>query len=411
MRYKDADTPLPDIARELNVDALVEGAVLHTGDQIRITVFLFDANNTRLWNGEYEQSTGDVLTLQSQLARAIAAEVHAKVSPEEASRLAAARAVDPEAFRAYLLGRRAWNLRTQDGFNQAIAHFNEAVEKDPSYAQAHAGLADSYTLLGVYGHLPPKQALPIAKGHADKALTIDDTLAEAYTSRGQARMAHDWEWSQAERDYQRAIELSPGYAIAHLGYAHLLNCLARHAEAIASIKRAQELDPLSPIINASVGWAFFFAGRHDEAIEAYRKVLEMNPKFAVAHAFLGDSYIQKAMFPMAIAAYRKAVSLSQRQPSYVGRLGYGYAAWGKTDEATRILDELKEQRKRRYVSATRLAKIHAALGETDQAFDWLAWLKVQPAFAPLRSDPRFIDLLRRVGLDRAAPEARGTEPQ
>jgi tetratricopeptide (TPR) repeat protein len=314
-----------------------------------------------------------------------------------------------EAYELYLKGRYYWNKRTEEGFRRAIEYFGEATEKDRNYGLAYAGLADSYILLGEYGLLPAKEAYAKAREAATKALELDDTLAEAHAALADVKIDYDWDWAGAEREFRRAIELNPGYATAHQWYGELLSSLGRHEEALAEIKRAQQLDPLSLIINTSSGWILLGAGRDDLAIEQLRKTLEIDPNFARAHGDLGMAYLRKGNFPEAVAEFQRAATLSSNIIDYQSGLGHAYARAGKHTEARKLLYELKEHSKQRYVSWYDFAAIYAGLGEKDQAFALLekayeqrdpkvTWAKVDPSLDPLRSDPRFQDLLRRIGL-------------
>jgi len=408
MQYKGAKRPLPQIAQELNVDAVIEGSVLRSGDRVRITAQLIGAVPERhLWARNYERDLRDVLSLQGEIARTIADEVKANVTPDVQARLARTRAVNPEAYEAYLRGRYFWNKRTEEGLTKAIEFFGQALEKDPAYALAYTGLADCYGLLADYGFVPWKEAYPRAKGAAAKALELDEALAEAHTSLAVIKSEYEWDWLGAEREFKRAIELNPNYATAHHWYSDHLGIMGRHEEAIAEIKRAQQLDPLSLIINTVAGVRFHWARRYDEAVEQLRKTLEMDPNFAVAHDWLGQVYEQMGQDESAIAEHQKAIRASGGSSQVVAALGHTYAAAGKRNEALRILADLNERRKMAYVSPYDIAVIHVAFGEKDQAFEWLekayqeraspiVVLKVDPRLDPLRSDPRFQDLLRRM---------------
>ena len=408
MRYKKTEKPLPQIARELGVEGIVEGSVLRVGDRVRITAQLIRAEQERhLWAESYERDLRDILALQSEVARAIASEIRIKVTPQEQTRLASARPVNPEAYEAYLRGRYFWNKRTEEAVKKAIEFFGQALEKDPTYALAYVGLADCYGVLGDYSFLSPKEAFPRAKAGATKALELDETSAEAHTSLAIIKDDYEWDWPGAEREFKRALELNPNYATAHHWYSDHLEIVGRHDEAIAEIKRAQQLDPLSLIIKAIVGRRFHSARRYDEAVEQLRQTLEMDPNFAVAHWLLGETYEQKAQYESAIAEYQKARTASGGSVYVVAALGRAYAAAGKRREALKILGELEELSKRRYVSASSVADIYIALGEKDQALEWLekgyrdrdegmVRLNWEATLDPLRSDPRFQGLLRRM---------------
>jgi serine/threonine protein kinase/Flp pilus assembly protein TadD len=408
MRYKKTEKPLPQIARELGVDGIVEGSVLRVGDRVRITAQLIQAEQERhLWAESYERDLRDVLALQGEVARAIAGEIKVRLTPQEQTRLASARPVNPDAHEAYLKARYYWNLRTEEGLKKGIEYFQQAIEKDPGYALAYAGLADSYSVLGFWNFMAPKEAYPREKAAAFKALEMDETLAEAHTSLGDARFKYDWDWVGAEKEFKRAIELNPSYATAHHWYAGYLSAMGRHNEAIAEAKRAQELDPLSLIINTTGGLVFFYARRYDEAIAQWRSTLELNAGFYPAHLYLGRAYEQQKLYEQAISEYQKALAPGQGNPALAAHLARGYAAAGKRTEALKIISNLRELSKRRYVSSYVIAQIYTALGDTSRAFQWLDkayqdrdtwldWLKAEPGFDSLRSDPRFQDLLRRM---------------
>ncbi len=415
MQYKGTKKPLPEIARELNVHAVVEGAVLRSGDRVRITAQLIEATTDRhLWAESYERDFRDILALQSEVARAIASEIKIKVTPQEQARLAQTRPVNPGAYEAYLKGSYYSNKRTEEAITKAIEYFEKAVEKDPGYALAYAGLADSYSLLVRYGAVQPREAMPKAKVAAQKALQFDDTLAEAHTSLAYASLHHDWNWKAAEQQFKRAIELTPNYATAHQWYARYLTAMGRFEEAIRQVQRARELEPLSLIINSAVGYAYYFARQYDRAIEESRKALEMEPNFSRTHWNLGLAYEQKGMFEPAIAEFQQAIALSGESPVIQAALAHAYAVAGKRGEAQKALDGLKELSSRRYVPSYPIAGIYAGLGDRDQAFRWLEkayeerdnglpYLKVDPILDVLRRDERFAALVRRVGLGGEAP--------
>ena len=409
MVYKGARKPLPQIARELNVDAVVEGTVLRSGDQVRITAQLIDASTDKhLWSQSYEGGLRDTLALQNRVARAIADQIQINLTPQEQAALKNVRVVNPEAYESYLKGRYFWNKRTADGLTVALAYFKQAIEEDPKYAQAYSGLADTYALLGdwEYGVLAPKEAYPKAKVAASKALELDDTLSEAHASLASLGM-FDWDWQSAEKEFRRAIELNPGYATAHQWYAWNLNLLGRQSEAIAEMRKAESLDPLSLIISADMADVLFVARLYDESIQQSRKTLGMDPNFAVARFELGQAYLEKHMYEEAVAELQKAVQLSGGNPTFVATLARAYVASGKRREAVKLLDVLKRRSSTVFSNASEIAMIYASMGESDQAMNWLdkgfeerfnPGVLLRPGFDPLRSDPRFQNLLHRVGL-------------
>ncbi len=409
MRYKHTDKSLPEIARELNVDAVVEGSVLHVGDRVRVTAQLIHAaTDKHLWADTYDREFRDILALHSEVARAIAREIKVAVTPEEAARLASSRPVKPEAYEAYLKGRYHWNKRTGEGIKTGLKYFQHALEIDPGYALAYVGLADSYGLLPYYAGFRPEEAHPKGKAAARKALELDHTLAEAYASLGWVKYVFDLDWSGAEREFKHAIELKPSYATAHHWYAWYLAEAGRPDEAIAQFQRAQELDPLSLIISSAIGWQYYTVRKYDQAIAQLQKTLEMDPDFPRGHWFLGQAYVQKAMFEEAITEFQKAIAITGGKPEHIAALGHAYAASGKRHEAEKLLDELKELSKQKYIPSYALAVIHVGLGEKEQAFAWLEkayeehdpflviFVRPDPAFDPLRADPRFQSLLRRM---------------
>lgn len=411
MQYKGTRKSLPQIARELNVDAIVEGTVLRSGNRVRITANLLDATSDHhLWAESYERDLRDILALQSELAQDITNQIQIKLTPQQHVRLEGARPVDPEAHELYLKGRYYWNKRTPEALKRSLDYFQQAVDKDPQYALGYAGLADSYAMLGSgdYAVLPPEKAFPPAETAARKALELDNTLAEAHASLGWSKMAFDWNWQGAERDFQQAIDLNPGYANAYHWYATYLGSMGRFAEAIAEDRKAESLDPLSLVIVVDVaGEALIPAGQYEQAIQQCRKILEMDPQFALAHWDLGRAYEGKGMYKEAVAEMQKAVELSGGDAVFTSHLGRAEALAGRRDEAIKILNQLKTRAQREFVSPRVFVLIYAALGDKDRAFAWLekayqersdiiVELKVAPELDPLRSDPRFQDLLRRM---------------
>ncbi len=412
MRYKKTDKSLPEIARELNVGGIIEGTVQRSGDRVRITAQLIEgATDKHLWAKSYERAVKDVLALQDEVARDVANEIKVKLTPQEQARLTRARPVNPEAHELYLRGRFHWNKRSPEGVRKSIEYFEQAIEKDPDNALAYSALADSYNVISSYNLLAPNEAFPKAKEAATKAVQLDDSLAEAHTSLAVVKAAYEWEWSGAEREYKRAIELNPGYATAHYWYAFsVLTRLGRFEEAIAEMNRALEFDPFSLIINTNLGWIFYYAHRYDDALEQCRKVLDLDSNFASAHLRMVQAYEQKGMFDDAIAETEKLIPLRREdQPEDIRALRKAYRTSGAKGYWRQRLGSVQQQMKHHYVSPAFVASIYASLGEKDEAFlwlehayaerdNWLSFLKVDPRFDTLRSDPRFQDLLRRIGL-------------
>jgi len=407
MQYKGVKKPLPQIARELNVDAVIEGSVLRSGNRVRITAQLIQAaTDKHLWARSYERGLGDVLALQSEVAGAIANEIQIKVTPQEQARLATARPVNPDAHEAYLKGRFYWNLRSHEGVKKGMEYFQQAIEKDPGYALAYTGLADSYVLLGGY-LMAPKEAYPLAKAAALKAIELDATLGEAHASLAGAKIDYDWDWVGAEKELKRAIELNPGYATAHQRYAYYLTVVGRFNEAFAEAKRAQELDPLSPAIYYTWGVALLYARRYDEAIAKFRSALELNAGYPAAHMSMGVAYEQEKLYAQAISQYQMMIALNHGDPRLSSTIARVYWAEGKRIEALSIMSRLEEFEKGKNAPCRGAPVTYAALGDTDRAFaqlekayedrcQYLVFLKVAPGYDPMHSDPRFQDLLRRM---------------
>jgi len=410
MPYKRARKPLPDIARELDVDAIVEGTVRRAGSQVRITAQLIDARADRhLWSDSYQGDIREALTLQHDVARAIATQIRVNVNEAERARLASAHPVVPEAYEAYLKGRYFWNKRTAAGLQAARAHFEQAISLDRTYAQAYSGLADTFALLGdwQYAVMPATEALPKAKAAATQALAIDDALAEAHTSLGFCLDGFDWSFTAADREFRRGIELNPGYATGHHWYAWHLVLMGRTAEAIDEMKRAARLDPLSLIISADLAELLLIAHATPESMQQSRKALELDPQFAFAHNQLGQAYLQQGRHDEALAELRVAAASPDSSPTIRANLARAYVAAGRRRDAEQVLDDLKQRVTATSSSAVDIATVYAALGDHDQAMTWLEQgyqqrfnpgVLLRPGLDPLRADPRFQDLVRRVGL-------------
>jgi TolB-like protein/DNA-binding winged helix-turn-helix (wHTH) protein/Tfp pilus assembly protein PilF len=407
MAYKRAHKPLPEIARELNVDAIIEGSVLRSGDQVRITAQLIQApSDKHLWADAYEGNLRDTLPLQKKVALAIADQIRIELTPEEHAELRKVREVNPEAYEAYLKGRYFWNKRTADGLNVAVAYFKQAIAEDGKYAEAYAGLADSYNLLGdwEYGTMAPAEAYPKAKASATKALELDNTVAEAHSSLAFSFDVFDWDWDSAAREFKRAIELSPGYATAHQWYAWHLIEMGQDGEAIAEMRQAEHLDPLSLIISADMAEILLVAHRNDEAIAQSRKTVDMDPNFAVAHFELGQAFAQAHNYGQAITELQLAVKLSGGSTACYANLAYTYARSNRRGDAERILAILKARLRQ---NPSEIALMYVGLGENDHAMVWLETaykqrfnpsILLRPAFDPLRSDARFQRLVHQIGI-------------
>jgi TolB-like protein/DNA-binding winged helix-turn-helix (wHTH) protein/Flp pilus assembly protein TadD len=412
MTYKGAHKSLQQIARDLNVDSVVEGTVLRSGNQVRITAqLILAAADKHLWAQSYEGDLRDMLALQKQVASSIAREIRIKLTPHEQAVLKNAKRVNPDSYEAYLKGRYFWNKRTADGLKKAIDNFNQAIEKDPNYARAYAGLADSYALLGdwEYGVLAPKEAYPRAEAAANKALQLDSTLGEAHISLAFCLDGFDWKWESAGKEFRRGIELNSGYATGHHWYAWHLTAMGRTGEAFAEMKKAESLDPLSLIISADLAEELLIAHRYDEAIKESRKTMDLDPDFAVAHYELGQAFVQKHRYHEGIAELQRAIELSGGSTTCTSNLAYAYAVSGMRNEAAKILNDLKNRSNHGFSNAPEIALVYVGLGQKDQAMAWLEnayserfnpGVLLRPAFDPMRSDPRFQDLLRRIGLNR-----------
>jgi TolB-like protein/DNA-binding winged helix-turn-helix (wHTH) protein len=412
MQYKGTRTPLPQIGRELGVDAVVEGSVLRSGDRVRITAQLIrTATDRHIWAEAYDGDLRDVLSLQARVAEAITSQVKLNLTAEESGRLRRPRAVNPEAFDLYLRGRYAWNQRNPDGFQEAIQYFQQAIEKDSNFALAYSGLADSHTLLALYGENSTSMAE--AKAAAENALRLDDTLAEAHTSLAAVKILHDWDWQGAEAEFHRALELNPNSAQAHHWYGNLLlGPEGRHEEAIAELKRAQELDPLSLIINADTGFAYYLAGRYDLALQAYRKVLAANPNFLPVHFYLSQYYRQTGQYDLwlkeSVVNDRLAGSFGSAQALQQLYSQGGFHAVMKDiakPGGSGKLGSDKPSGTDFYASAQAnalLGKNVAALDALENCYRWngiaLLYVKVDPVWTSLRPEPRYQDLLRRIRL-------------
>jgi TolB-like protein/DNA-binding winged helix-turn-helix (wHTH) protein/Tfp pilus assembly protein PilF len=408
VQYKGTKKSLPQIAQELSVDAVVEGAVQRSGDKVEITVQLIHAPSDRhLWAKSYERGLRDVLELQREVAHAITGEIKAKLTPPEKVHLASARPINSEAYEDYLKGHYYGERNTRKG----IAYFQQAIQKDPNYALAYAGLANSYISLGMPwgGDMSPKEVLPQAKAAATKALEIDDSLGEAHLALARVIQLHDWEWTLVEKEYRRALELNPNDAMAHNWYGEYLQEMGRNEEASAQTRQALMLDPLSPASANELGYTFYTARQYDQAIRAFQRALELEPDYVDPHVGLGWVYGEKQMYGEAIAELEKAVNLGNRHEFIVASLGKVLGDSGRRQEARKLLEELEERSKHRYISHCLIALVQIGLGERDQAVasleqgytdrdQWMLYLKVDPHLDDLRSDPRFKDLLRRVGL-------------
>jgi tetratricopeptide (TPR) repeat protein len=411
-RYKGKEIDPVKVGQELGVNAVLSGRIVQRGDNLTISADLVDVRyNKLLWGEQYERKISELLQTQREIAREIVDKLKLKVSGEEKG-LAKHYTESNEAYQLYLKGRFYWNKRSVEGLQKALEYFQQAIDRDPNFALAYSGLADTYALLGgpeAGGDMPPNEMLPKAKAAALKALEIDETLAEPHVALAHTKYFYDRDFSGAEREFKRAIELNPNYSVAHHWYAIYLLIVGRQRDSLAEIRRAQELDPLSLSINTWLGHILARSGQLDQAVEQLRKTLEMDPNFILARFRLGSLYEEKGMYDEAISEFREVLKLSGGRPLGVSALARVYALAGKREEAQKNLDELLTLSKQRFVSPASIALIYVALGDKDQAFTWLeksnelrelnvVRIKADPRFDPLRSDPRFNDLVRRIGI-------------
>ena len=411
VRYRSQQKPIAQIAKELGVDAIIEGTVLRSGNRVRITTQLIDAATDRhLWAETYERNLGDILSVQAEVGRDVAEEVEVKLTARERASLTTARIVNPEAYELYLKGRYFWNRRTEEGARKSIDYFRHAIAVDPHYALAHAGLADSYLVLAGYRLVSPNEALPLAKAAALKAVELDDSLAEAHTPLAVFRVEYDVDLPGAEKEFKRAIELNPSYATARQWYGEeVLAATGRFAEALVELRRAEQLDPLSLAINTVHGYVLYLARDNDGAIAQLRKTLDLDENFPVAHMFLGRVFAQKRMYANAITEFQEAYALSGGEPFYQAWLAYGYAVSGQPRQAEKVLKEMQHLARSKYLPPYDMAAIWTALGQRDHALELLKKarddhaayfpaINVEPVFDNLHSDPRFQGLVLRIGL-------------
>ena len=413
MRYRNTQKSPPEIGKELGVDAIMEGSVQREGNRVRINARLVAASTDRyLWADTYDRDLQDVLILQNELARTISQQIQVKLTPEEHARLSSSRTVKPEAYQLYIRGRHFWVQRTEESLNRAIAYFQQAIERDPGYAAAYSGLADCYSSLGFsfdVGSERPADVQPKAKVAALKAIELDDSLADAHNSLAYVNLIYDWDWSKAEERFKRSLELNPGCANGHHWYAHLLFSLCRLNEAMTESLRALEFDPLSPIMNLHLGWHHFYSRQYDLALDQLARTLELEPNYGLAHWYRGLAYEQKGMYGDALRELGKAKTLLKTTPAVAANLGHLYAVSGNKSKAEQVIAHLQSESTRRYVNPYEIALIYVGLGRNEQAFEWLdtalrersdmlVYLRVDPRLDSIRSDFRFADLQRRVGI-------------
>ena len=410
-RFKGKETDPQTVGRKLNVRAIFKGKVTQRGDTLNISAELINARDgSHIWGQQYDRRLADMVTLREEIAREMASALRIRLTGAEEKRLTKSYTANPEAYQDYLKGRYWWNKTTVGGFDKGIEYFQQAVAKDPTYALAYSGLADCYSSLADFGVVHAKEGYLRAKDAALKAVELDDTLAEAHGSLALIKSSYDWDWSGADKEIRRAIELNPSYADAHRLHAEVLWQTGRLNEAIAESKGNLELDPISLGNNVDLGVEYFLARQYDQVIAQERKVLELDPNYIDAYYFRGIAYLKKSMYVEGKADLEKGVAIAPASELALTGLGYGYAVTGRRAEAHRILDKLNQLSKQKYVSPIWRVKIYAGLVEKDKAFEWLekayedhsivsvGYIKTNPMFDPLRSDPRFADLLRRTNL-------------
>jgi tetratricopeptide (TPR) repeat protein len=389
---------------------VLTGRMMQSGGSLRIDTELVDvATGSQIWGAQFDRKPGDIFTIQDEISHEISGKLRLQLTRAEKKRLVRRHTEDPEAYRLYLQGRHHWNRWTEEGFYKAIGYFHQATQKDPGYALAYAGVADSYVLLGWNSYLPPKEAFPEGKAAALRALELAPDLGEAHTDLAAVLWLHDWQWPEAQREFQRSLELSPCYPTANHYYAECLMTMGRHAEALSRMKKSLELDPLSLIINVAIGWGYYHARQYDQAIEQLLRTVELDPNYPMTYWLLGLLYRKTARYDSAIRAGEKGVQLSGGSPLMRAALAQSYAEAGGVKDAQQILDDLTKLAQHKYVAPQFFAGIHIGLGENDRALEylekscaehchWLIYLHIDPGMDSLRGNPRFQELLRRVGL-------------
>jgi tetratricopeptide (TPR) repeat protein len=407
MQYRNVDRPLPEIARELGVEAVVEGSIVRAGDRLRITVQLIDAVADRhLWAESYERPPQEMLALQTDVARAIAEEITANLVLKQQAIDSSSRSPSPEARESYFKARRLLETRTEDGMNRAVGYFDHAIKLDPHYAEAWSGLADSYGMLVLHNHLRPEDAYPKAKTAAFRAIQLDSQIAETHASLGLIKLIYDWDRSGAGREFSRAIALNPGYAPARLWRGWQLCASGQMQEALLEIKRAQELDPGSPSTHMAAGDLLYRMARYDDAIEAYRRVLEIDPSYWLAHKGLGHCYSKRGRKSDSEQSYMRAIQLSGGVQ--FAEISKRFLDWSRAKDPRFLLNKMSFLLKQKYIRSSHIARIYLDLGQPDLAFDWLEralqerdtnllFLGTDDGWGVIRNDPRFISLLTRIG--------------
>jgi serine/threonine protein kinase/Tfp pilus assembly protein PilF len=410
LRYKGRIIDPQGVGRELDVRAVLTGRIMQSGGSLRIGAELVDvATGSRLWGAQYDRKPGDIFIIQDEISGEISGKLRLQLTRAEKKRLTRRQTEDAEAYQLYLKGRHHWNRWTEEGFYKAIDYFEQAAQKDPTYALAYTGLAESYVLLGWNSYLPPKDAFPKAKTAAIKALQLDEDLGEAHTPLAAVLWLYDWQWQKAEMEFKRSLQLSPSYPTGNHWYAEYAMTMGRQTEAVARMKQSQEFDPLSLIIGVAIGWAHYMARQYDQAIEQLLKTAELDPNYPVTYWVLGQVYRKTRRFDLAIAEGEKGVKLSGGSPLMTAALAHSYAEAGRPKEAKQLLEGLAQLAAHKYVAPHFFAGVHIGLGEHDRALEyleesfeehshWLIYLHIDPSMDGLRNDQRFQDLLRRIGL-------------
>jgi len=394
----------------LDVDAVVTGSINQQADMLVIHADLVKVSDgTQLWGQQYNRKLSDIIAVQSDISKEISDQLRLKLTGDQGKRLVKHYTENPEAYQLYLQGRYYWNKRSPEGMKKSVEFFQQAIEKDPNYALAYTGLSDAYELLAFYNFVPPQEAYEKAKIAAQKAIELDDSMAEAHTSFASIIEDVERNWEGAEKEYKRALELNPNYATAHQWYSIFLAKLGRSEESISQAKNALALDPFSLVMNMNVGYRLLEAGRDDEGLKQCQKTIELDPNYWQGHDCLAEAYRNKKMYEKAIPEYQKSLDLTGDRKGYLAAVGFVYSAWGKRGDAEKILNDLMQLSKKEYVPATDIAAIYAGQREKDQAFRWLetavqshgreiVYIKSDRRFDNLRSDPRYADLLHRIGL-------------
>jgi len=413
MTYKHSAKTVSQIGAELHVEYVIESSLRQSGDRLRITTQLIRVNDqTHLWSQEYDRALRDLVTLQDDVANAIASGIRLELAAAAHQSLPTARSTNPDAYLAYLEGRFYWNQRSVPALERAIVHLRQATQLDPSYALAYSGLADAYCSLGVIGDVAAAEVFPVARAAAEKALMLDASLAEAHTSLAYVKFSYNWDFSGAEAEFQRAIALNPNYATAHQWYGQFLRLMGREEEAILEGQKSLDLDPLSLIINVEAGLPYLYVQRYDAALRQFRKALEMEPNFALAHHDIGWVLEAQGKYPEAIEEFERAVRLSDVAALW-SSLGHAYGMAGRRDDAMRALHRLADLRKQRYVAPNYDATVYLGLGDLDKAMDlyeksydercWgMLWFKIGHNLVPLRGTPRFERLLQKMNFSGGA---------